>query len=73
MLMRDNPEDVSHSWFSVVLVGTQFLLIGLMILAGPLWPNEWSARGVLVLGLVSGLWSFFFDGFGKHSRVSGNS
>ncbi|MEE8124585.1 MAG: isoprenylcysteine carboxylmethyltransferase family protein [Nitrospirales bacterium] len=47
----------SHSSLSVVLVGTQFVLIALIALTGPLWPANWSLRGILMIGGVIGVWS----------------
>ncbi len=65
MTLFTNRDGNSHSWLSLFLVFVQFLLIGLMMLAGPLWPNDWSTRGMMVLGLVSGVWSFLSMGLGN--------
>ncbi|MEX0828976.1 MAG: isoprenylcysteine carboxylmethyltransferase family protein [Nitrospirales bacterium] len=57
------PEDAPHSRLSLVLVATQFLLIALMMVAGPLLPTHWSLQGMMVLGGVIGLWAFLAMGF----------
>ncbi len=56
--MHRNDENNSHSWISIGLVVTQFLLIGLMLLAGPIWPSDWGLQVMMVLGGVIGLWAF---------------
>jgi protein-S-isoprenylcysteine O-methyltransferase Ste14 len=58
----NNREDTSHSWFSIVLVATQFLLVVLIMFAGPLWPTYWGLKGMMVLGGVIGLWAFLTMG-----------
>jgi protein-S-isoprenylcysteine O-methyltransferase Ste14 len=60
-----SPEDASHSWLSMALVATQFLLIALIMLAGPLWPTHWSLHGMMVLGGVIALWAFLAMGLGN--------
>ena len=55
-------EDSSHSWLSIVLVATQFLLIALIMIAGPLWPTHWGLRGMIVMGGVIGVWAFLSMG-----------
>ena len=40
-----------------MLVGIQFVLIGLIAFTGPLWPSAWSLRGILGVGGVVGLWA----------------
>ena len=57
-----SPEDASHSWLSLVLVATQFILMALILFAGPLWPTHWSLQGMMVLGGVIGLWAFLAMG-----------
>lgn len=61
----NNREDTSHSWLSMALVATQFLLIALIMLAGPLWPTHWSLHGMMVLGGVIALWAFLAMGLGN--------
>jgi len=60
-----NREDPSHSWLSLALVATQFLLIVLIMVAGPLWPTPWGLQGMMVLGGVIGLWAFLAMGLGN--------
>ena len=55
----------SHSPLSIGFVGTQFVLIALIAIAGPLWPAHWSLKGMMVLGGVIGLWAFLAMGFGN--------
>jgi len=55
-------EDSSHSWLSIVLVATQFLLIVLIMIAGPLWPIPWGLRGMIILGGAIGVWAFLTIG-----------
>ncbi len=57
-----NVEDTSHSWLSLALVATQFLLIVLIMFAGPLWPTHWGSKGMMVLGGVTALWAFLAMG-----------
>lgn len=49
----------------MALVATQFLLIALIMLAGPLWPTHWSLHGMMVLGGVIALWAFLALGLGN--------
>jgi protein-S-isoprenylcysteine O-methyltransferase Ste14 len=60
-----SPEDAPHSRLSLVLVATQFLLIALMMVAGPLLPTHWSLQGIMVLGGVIALWAFLAMGWGN--------
>jgi len=60
-----NPEDVTHSWLSLLLVVIQFLLIAMLMLAGPLLPTHWSLQGTMVLGGVIALWAFWAMGLGN--------
>lgn len=48
-----------------MLVTTQFLLIVLIMFAGPLWPTHWGLEGIMILGGVIGLWAFLAMGFGN--------
>lgn len=57
-----SPEDASHSWLSIVLVATQFILMALILFAGPFWSTHWSLQGMMVLGGVIGLWAFLAMG-----------
>jgi protein-S-isoprenylcysteine O-methyltransferase Ste14 len=61
----NNRGDTSHSWLSLALVATQFLLIALIMLAGPLWPTHWGLQGMMVLGGVIALWAFMAMGLGN--------
>lgn len=61
----NNRKDTSHSWLSLGLVATQFLLIALMMVAGPLLPTHWSVQGLMVLGGVIALWAFLAMGLGN--------
>ena len=54
--------DSSYSWLSIVLVAAQFLLIVLIMIAGPLWPTHWGLRGMMVLGGAIGVWAFLSMG-----------
>jgi protein-S-isoprenylcysteine O-methyltransferase Ste14 len=63
--VSDNRGDTSHSWLSLALVATQFLLIVLIMVAGPLWPNHWGLQGMMVLGGVIALWAFLAMGLGN--------
>ncbi len=65
MPVSDNRGDTPHSWLSLALVATQFLLIVLIMVAGPLWPNHWSLQGMMVLGGVIALWAFLAMGLGN--------
>jgi protein-S-isoprenylcysteine O-methyltransferase Ste14 len=60
-----NSEDTSHSRLSLVLVATQFVLIALIMFAGPLWPTHWSLKGLMVVGCLVGLWAFLSMGLGN--------
>ena len=68
MTVFNNREDTSHSWFSIVLVATQFLLIVLIMFAGPLWPTHWGLKGMMVVGGGIGLWAFLAMGLGNIGR-----
>lgn len=61
----NNREDTSHSWLSLALVATQFLLIALIMFAGPLWPTHWGLKGMMVLSGVIALWAFMAMGLGN--------
>ena len=65
MTVFNNGKDTSHSRLSLVLVATQFLLIALIMFAGPLWPTHWARNGMMVLGGVIALWAFLAMGFGN--------
>lgn len=41
----------------MTLVGIQFVLIELIVFTGLLWPQEWSLRGIGIVGGVVGLWA----------------
>ena len=58
-------EDTSHSQLSLVLVATQFVLISLIMFAGPLWPTHWSLKGLMLVGCLIGLWAFLSMGLGN--------
>ncbi len=60
-----NGSDTSHSRLSLLLVATQFVLIALIMFAGPLWPTHWSLKGMMVVGGSIGLWAFFAMGLGN--------
>ena len=60
-----SPKGAPHSRLSLVLVATQFLLIALIILTGPLLPTHWSLQGMMVLGGVIALWAFLAMGLGN--------
>ena len=49
----------------MVLVVTQFLLIGLILFAGPLWPAHMSLQGIMMVGGAIGLWAFLAMGLGN--------
>ncbi|MBA3966275.1 MAG: isoprenylcysteine carboxylmethyltransferase family protein [Nitrospirales bacterium] len=42
--MNQDNKNVWPSALSLTLVGVQFVLIGLIVFTGPLWPSEWSLR-----------------------------
>ncbi len=63
-----SPGDSSPSWLSIVLVGTQFVLVALIMFTGPLWPTHWGLRGMMVGGGVIGLWAFLVMGL-RNLRV----
>ena len=65
MTVFKNSEDASHSWLSMVLVASQFLLIVLIMFAGPLWPTHWGPKGMMSLGGVIALWAFLTMGLGN--------
>lgn len=65
MTYFNSREGASHSWRSLVLVATQFLLIAVIMFAGPLWPTHWGLKGMLIGGGVIGLWAFMAMGFGN--------
>ncbi|WNM61201.1 hypothetical protein [Candidatus Nitrospira neomarina] len=60
--MNQDNGTASPSALSLTLVGIQFVLIGLIALTGPLWPQEWSLRAILAGGGVVGLWGLPFMG-----------
>ncbi len=60
-----NGDDTSHSQLSLVLVATQFVLIALIMFAGPLWPTHWSMKGLMGVGCLIGLWAFLSMGLGN--------
>jgi len=62
MTSFNSREDTSHSWLSILLVATQFTLIVLIMLAGPLWPTSWGLGGMMVLAGAIGLWAFLAMG-----------
>lgn len=64
MALKDG-EDTSHSRLSLVLVVTQFVLIALIMFAGPLWPTHWSLKGLMLVGCLIGLWAFLSMGLGN--------
>ncbi len=65
MMALKNGEDTSHSRLSLVLVVTQFVLIALIMFAGPLWPTHWSLKGLMLVGCLIGLWAFLSMGLGN--------
>lgn len=60
-----NGEDTYHSWLSMVLVVTQFMLIALIMFAGPLWPTHWGLISMMVVGGVIAFWAFLAMGWGN--------
>ena len=65
MTLFSTQQNAPHSWLSVLLVATQFVLIGLIMFTGPLWPKHWSLQGIMVVGGIIGLWAFLAMGFGN--------
>jgi len=65
MTMTKKGEEFSHSWLSFVLVSTQFLLIALLMVLGPLWPTHWGLRGMIVCGGIIAIWAFLAMGLGN--------
>jgi protein-S-isoprenylcysteine O-methyltransferase Ste14 len=57
LFMKHNKRKTSPSALSVSLVGMQLVLIGMIAFTGPLWPPDWSLRGILAGGGVVGLWA----------------
>ncbi len=55
--MKQNNGNISPSALSLMLVGIQFVLIGLIAFTGPLWPPGWSLRVILAVGGMVGLWA----------------
>ncbi len=43
----------------------QFLLIAFMMFIGPLWPDHWGLKGLMILGGSLGLWAFIAMGLGN--------
>lgn len=62
MTLFNSDGEISHVWFSIVVVATQFALIVLIMVAGPLWPTHWGLRGIMVLGGAIGVWAFLSMG-----------
>ncbi len=62
MTASHNRTDTSHSWPSIVLVTTQFLLIALIMVVGPMFPTYWGPKGMMALGGVIALWAFLAMG-----------
>jgi protein-S-isoprenylcysteine O-methyltransferase Ste14 len=60
--MNQDNKKVSPSALSITLVGIQFVLIGVIVLTGPLWPPGWSLRVILAVGGVIGLWALYVMG-----------
>ncbi len=58
-------ETASHSWLSIVLVVTQFLLLVLIMLAGRWLPTHWGLKGMMIFSGVIALWAFLAIGFGN--------
>ena len=57
MNVRKTLGGSSHSSLSIVLVGAQIVLIVFIAVTGPVWPANWSLRGILIGGGVLGVWS----------------
>ena len=55
--MNSDNKNELPSALSLTLVGIQFVLIGLIVFIGPLWPQEWSLRGILGVSGLVGLWA----------------
>ena len=55
--MNSDNKNELPSALSLTLVGIKFVLIGLIVFIGPLWPQEWSLRGILGVSGLVGLWA----------------
>ena len=60
--MNQDNKNALPSALSVTLVTIQFVLIGIIAFAGPLWPPGWSLRVILAVGGVIGLWALYVMG-----------
>ena len=57
--MNQENKKALPSPLSLTLVGIQFVLIGVIVFTGPLWPPDWNLRGILAVGGVVGLWALY--------------
>jgi protein-S-isoprenylcysteine O-methyltransferase Ste14 len=55
--MKQGKRNELPSALSLMLVGIKFVLIGLIVFTGPLWPSGWSLRVLLAVGGMVGLWA----------------
>lgn len=53
--MNSDNKNELPSALSLTLVGIQFVLIGMLAFAGPLWPPGWSLRVILAVGGMVGI------------------
>ena len=63
--MMKKGEGLSHSWISITLVSTQFLLIALLMFLGPVWPTHWFLRGMIICSGFIAVWAFLAMGLGN--------